>query len=416
MGRGNRERRPWRANSSARQGRLSRLTLARQLVGGGTFLSLDDPTLLPLAVDDPVGFVAHRARPVVIDEVQRGGDDLVRAVKLAVDDDPSPGAFLLTGSTSFLTVPALSESLAGRAVFADLAPFSEVEIEGAAGGLLMHLTGSPGRAGGRRRDHAPLLRAPPSDVAQPAYAERICRGGYPEVLGLSATDRGVWFDAYVRTTVSRDIVELTGARRAAELPRLLRIIAARTAGGFVLQDVHRDLGMGSAATTADYVSYLEMTYLVARLPTWAPSAATRAKRHPKVYLTDTGLAASLLGVTAESLLDPAEPARGPLYETFAVNELRRQAAALDDPPRFHQYRDSRGREIDVVLECADGRLICFEVKAGSTVRPADARTLGWFRDLTGDRFDLGAILYAGRHPALLADRILALPLSYLWEF
>ena len=390
-------------------------TLARRLVDDGTFLSLDDPTLLPVALDDPVGFVAHRARPVVIDEVQRGGDDLVRAVKLAVDADPSPGAFLLTGSASFLTVPALSESLAGRAVFADLAPFSEVEIESATGGLLARLAASPSPSGERRRDYASLVAEPPSDVARTAYAERICRGGYPEVLGLSATDRAVWFDAYVRTTVSRDIVELTGARRAAELPRLLRIIAARTAGGFVLQDVHRDLGMGSAATTADYVSYLEMTYLVARLPTWAPSAATRAKRHPKVYLTDTGLAATLLGVTAESLLDPAEPARGPLYETFAVNELRRQAAALDDPPTFHQYRDSRGREIDLVLECPDGRLICFEIKAGSTVRPADARTLGWFRDLTGDRFDLGVVLYAGRHPVTLANRVLALPLSYLWE-
>ena len=390
-------------------------TLARRLVGGGTFLSLDDPTLLPVALDDPVGFVAHRARPVVIDEIQRGGDDLVRAVKLAVDADPSHGQFLLTGSTSFLTVPVLSESLAGRAVFADLAPFSEVEIEGAAGGLLARLVDEPNHSGGSRPAQASLLGEPPSKVAQPEYAERIARGGYPEVLGLSAGDRRVWFDAYVRTTVSRDIVEVTGARRAAELPRLLRIIAARTAGGFVLQDVHRDLGMGSAATTADYVSYLEMTYLVARLPTWSPSAATRAKRHPKVYLTDTGLAAALLGVTAESLLDPTEPARGPLYETFAVNELRRQAAALDDPPGFHQYRDSRGREIDLVLESPGGRLICVEIKAGSTVRPADARTLGWFRDLTGDRFELGVVLYAGRHPVALADRIVALPLSYLWE-
>ena len=88
---------------------------------------------------------------------------------------------------------------------------------------------------------------------------------------------------------------------------------------------------------------------------------------------------------------------------------------LDDPPGFHQYRDSRGREIDLVLECPGGRLICVEIKAGSTVRPADARTLGWFRDLTGDRFELGIVLYAGRHPVALADRIVALPLSYLWK-
>ncbi|MCQ3805782.1 MAG: AAA family ATPase [Acidimicrobiaceae bacterium] len=64
-------------------------TLAHQAVNGGTFLSLDDPTLLSLALEDPTGFITGRARPVVIDEVQRGGDDLVRAIKLAVDSDPT---------------------------------------------------------------------------------------------------------------------------------------------------------------------------------------------------------------------------------------------------------------------------------------------------------------------------------------
>ena len=134
-----------------------------------------------------------------------------------------------------------------------------------------------------------------------------------------------------------------------------------------------------------------------------------------MYLTDTGLAAALLSVTAESLLDPAEPTRGPMYETFAVNELRRQASALDSGVSFHQYRDSRGREIDLIVERSGGGLICIEVKAGSTVRPADARTLAWFRDLTGDRFDLGIVLYSGRHPLALSERIVALPLAYLWQ-
>ena len=98
------------------------------------FLSLDDPTLAALARDDPAGFVSDRTRPTVIDEVQRGGDDLVRAIKLAVDADPAPGRFLLTGSAGFLHVPVLSESLAGRAVFFELAPFSQVETEAAVTG------------------------------------------------------------------------------------------------------------------------------------------------------------------------------------------------------------------------------------------------------------------------------------------
>lgn len=389
-------------------------TLSRRVLDGGTFLSLDDPALLPLALDDPTGFVAGRSRPVVIDEVQRGGDDLVRAIKLAVDADPSPGGFLLTGSTSFLTVPVLSESLAGRAVFFHLAPFSEVEIEGAAQGLLARLVDPP-RRDATASSHSDLLRMPPSATTRHQYAERICRGGYPEAIRLSDHDRSLWFSAYLHTAVTRDVVELTGARRSTELPRLLRAVAARTAGELVMQDLHRDLEFGSIETTADYLSYLEMTHLVTRLPGWATGAATRAKRRSKVHVADTGLAATVLGLTADSLSDPATEGRGPLHETFAVNELRRQATAIAPDLRFCHYRDSRGREIDLLIERPDGRLIALEVKAGATARPADARWLAWLRDLIGDRFEVGLVLYGGPHPLRLSDRILALPLSYLWQ-
>ena len=100
---------------------LARLTTARI---GGTFVTLDDPALLNAARNDPVGFVAQPL-PLVIDEIQRAGDPLVRAIKLAVDLDPAPGRFLITGSTNFLTVPTLSESLAGRVGIIELWPFSQ---------------------------------------------------------------------------------------------------------------------------------------------------------------------------------------------------------------------------------------------------------------------------------------------------
>ena len=386
-------------------------TLARRLINGGTFVSLDDPVQHSLALDDPIGFVADRSRPVVIDEVQRGGDDLVRAVKLAVDADPSPGSFLLTGSADFLTVPVLSESLAGRAVFFDLSPFSEVELHGKAGGLLQRLC-----AGADAAANVPgLLDAPPSALTRADYAERVCRGGYPEVLSLSDAERVRWFESYILTSVTRDIVEVTGARRSTELPRLLQAVAARTAGELVLADLHRDLGFGRVETTADYLSHLEMSHLVVRLPGWASSMATRAKRRPKVLVTDSGLAAAMLGVDAQRLRDSAATSRGPLHETYTVNELRRQAAAFDEPLRFFHFRDARGREIDLLIERPDGRLIAVEIKAGATVRPDDARWLAWMRGLVGERFEVGVVLYTGQRPLRISDRIVALPISHLWE-
>ena len=390
-------------------------TLARRLINGGTFVSLDDPVQHSLALDDPIGFVADRRRPVVIDEVQRGGDDLVRAVKLAVDADPSPGGFLLTGSADFLTVPVLSESLAGRAVFFDLSPFSEVELHGKSDGLLPRLCAGAGAGASVAATVSGLLDASPSALTRADYDERICRGGYPEVLSLSDEERVRWFESYILTSVTRDIVEVTGARRSTELPRLLQAVAARTAGELVLADLHRDLGFGRVETTADYLSHLEMSHLVVRLPGWASSMATRAKRRPKVLVTDSGLAAATLGVNAQRLGDPAATSRGPLHETYTVNELRRQAAALDEPLRFFHFRDARGREIDLLIERPDGRLIAVEVKAGATVRPADARWLGWMRDLVGERFEVGVVLYTGQRPLRISDRIVALPISYLWE-
>lgn len=390
-------------------------TLARHITDGGTFLSLDNPAELSLAVDDPIGFIADRRRPVVIDEIQRGGDDLVRAIKLAVDADPAPGSFLLTGSADFLTVPVLSESLAGRAVFFGLSPFSAVELHTGHDGMLARLCTSAGASGGIAETVSDLLHAPPSTLGRSDYAERICRGGYPEAIGLSDADRVRWFESYILTSVTRDIIEATGARRSAELPRLLRAVAARTAGELVLADLHRDLGFGRVETTADYLSHLEMTHLVVRLGGWAPSAATQAKRRPKVLVTDSGLAAATLGVDAQRLGEAGEPSRGPLHETYAVNELRRQAAALDEPVRFSHFRDARGREIDLLIERPDGRIIAVEVKAGATVRSTDAKWLAWLRDLIGDRFEAGVILHTGQRPQPVSNRIVALPMSYLWE-
>ena len=88
---------------------------------------------------------------------------------------------------------------------------------------------------------------------------------------------------------------------------------------------------------------------------------------------------------------------------------------LDDPTNFHHYRNSLGREIDLLIERPDGRLIAVEVKAGATARPSDAKHLAWLRDLIGDRFEIGLVLYTGQHAVAVSDRILALPLSYLWQ-
>lgn len=380
-------------------------TLVRRVLAGeGSLARLDDEATLQAAIADPEGFVTYGDAPRAIDEVQRGGDALVRAVKAAVDADSSPGQFLLNGSADFLTVPALSESLAGRAVFHELWPFTQGEIEGTGDGFLATAFADPDR-----------LLDIDSPLQPDDYLERICVGGYPEVMPLDARARRAWFRNYIRTVTQRDITELTGARRAQQLPRLLGLLAANTARELVATRIHADSGLGSRDTTDDYIGYLQMTYLAHLVPAWSRNLTRKITRHPKVHIADSGLAAHMLGKDPASLRRPDDPARGPLVETFVVDELLRQTGFLDEPEvRLHHLRDRDGAEVDVVAEASDGRLVALEVKASRSVNQADAKWLAWLRDKTPDDFVCGIVLHTGDRAFRLGDRLLAVPVAALW--
>lgn len=380
-------------------------TLVRtQLRGTGTLRSLDDQGALDAAMADPVGFVALGDRPLVIDEVQRGGEPLVRAIKQAVDLDPSPGQFVLTGSSNFLTVPTISESLAGRAGFVEVWPFTQGEVAGATDRFIDSLFAGTGALEAHR----------PSGLDRRGLLERVCTGGYPEVHRLPARQRPSWFRDYVRTTIERDVVELSGIRKVAEMGQLLRLLAARTACELVMQNVIADSTLERQAVY-NHRAWLETIHLVTTLPAWSRNLTRRVKRRPKVFVTDPGLAAWLLGKTPGALEDPADPATGQLVETFVFAELRRQLTwAATDVTMYH-WQDRAGAEVDLVLEAADGRVVGLEVKTGHTPRTEWFRWLGQMRDTLGERFVAGLAIYAGQQVLPFGDRLFAAPISALWE-
>lgn len=378
--------------------------VGRTLAGRGTFARLDDEATLQAALADPVGFASFGDPPRAFDEIQRGGDALVRAIKAQVDQEREPGQFLLNGSADFLTVPTISESLAGRAVFLELWPFTQGELGGTPDGFLATAFDAPDR----------LVDQAPSPLGPADYYERICAGGFPEAIALPARARQRWFRNYVRAVTERDITELTGARRSQQLPRILSLLAARTANELVVSHIHDASGLGSRTTTEDYLGYLQMTYLVLVVPAWSRNLTRKITRHPKIHLTDTGLAAHLLGKDPAALARPTDPARGPLLETFVVNEVHRQVGWLDDDVRLHHLRDRNGPEVDIVAEAPDGRIVAIEVKASPTTTAADVRWLRWLKDKTSDDFIAGIVLHTGPRPYRIDDRLYALPVSSLW--
>ena len=389
-------------------------TLARLVASerGGTYASLDDDATRQAALADPRSFLREQGHPLVVDEIQLGGDRLVRAIKQVVDADPTPGRFLLTGSTNFLTVPTISESLAGRVRLLRLWPLSQAELAGTAPFPI------DAWFDGQDAPSASPATARPIDVTRRGYLELVCRGGYPEAATLADSPRDDWFHSYVETVIGRDIVALSDLRRRALLPVLLEWVAASTASELNVQAASSRLGV-DRATLASYLAWMETVFLTHRLPSWSRSPAARPVRRPKIHITDTGLAASLTGVDADALAVPTAPATGPLVETFAVNEIARHVPTASGRLRLHHYRDHKGREIDLVIERADGAVVAVEVKATSSPSADHLRNAGWLRDhldsVLPGAFRAGILLHTGDQRLTVGDRLHLRPISTLWH-
>jgi predicted AAA+ superfamily ATPase len=381
-------------------------TLLRQYHAalGGAFVTLDDATERSAARDDPVGYLAAMPRPLFVDEVQRAGNSFVLAIKAAVDRDPQRGGFVLSGSTRFLTVPTLSESLAGRAALVELWPFSVAERVGASADLLGRLYG----------DTDGILRESPRPVTRHEYMRLVCTGGFPEVVGRrSARSRALWFSSYLATVTQREVLDVARIRHVDLLPRMFRLLAALTGQEFNAAQLARDLGVDDDTVRA-YLPLLESVYLVHLLPAWSRNPTAKVKRRPKVHLTDTGLAAWLLQQSADALARPGNSAAGSLLETFVVDELTKLCAVSEMEVGLFHYQDRDGREVDCVLETPAGRTVGIEVKASATVRAEDFRHLTFLRDRLGGDFVAGVVFFTGERPVPFGDRLLALPVSMLW--
>ncbi len=237
-------------------------TLVESLAEGGypaRYVTLDDLTTLAAAKQDPAGFVAALAEaggdlaPVIIDEIQRA-PDLFLPIKLSVDRKRNPGRFLLTGSANIMTLPRLADSLAGRMETINLWPLSQGEIAGVKESFIDQLFAPEFKLPARAREGRTELIA------------RVSRGGYPEVLSRGTESRRrAWFSSYITTILQRDVRELSNIEGLTELPRLLTLLAGRTASLLNLADVSRALSIPQT-TLKRYLALLEATFIVQPVP------------------------------------------------------------------------------------------------------------------------------------------------------
>ncbi|MBF2755999.1 MAG: ATP-binding protein [Gammaproteobacteria bacterium AqS3] len=379
-------------------------TLARQYgrKHGYDYISFDDPGQLELLRADPTTFFAGLPERVILDEVQRIPEQFTR-IKSIVDNNRIPGRFILTGSANILSMPGLTDSLAGRMEKVRLAPLAQVEL--------------------RRAEPSRFLEAlfqgsfksyPNAGVRLGGtLAERIVAGGFPAALKRQSGShrRKEWFVNYVDALIYRDARDVSGIRRLEYLEHMLTRAAEQSAQLWQVSNLASKLAI-TAPTARDYTAVLERLFLIERLPIWSRHESGSILKTPKLHFVDTGLAAALLQIGAEELWKNRHPLYGQLLETYIYQELRRQASWHSDRVRFGYYRDKKQVEVDIVLECTR-QVVGIEVKASSTVEARDFRGLQKFADFAGDAFRTGILFYDGE--AIMAfDRMHAVPISLLW--
>ncbi len=385
--------------NGARQ--TGKTTLARSMAEktGAAYFTLDDAATLALAASDPVGFIRNLQGPVVLDEIQKA-PDLFPAIKVAVDKHRQPGRFLLTGSANVLTLPRLSESLAGRMEVIPLFPFSSGELAGTRERFVTRLFAGT------------LANTKLTATTQDLVA-RLTRGGYPEAIQRNVEDRrSAWFASYISTILQRDVRDLARVDALHQLPNLLKLLATRTAGLANLADIGRDAGLPYTTLTR-YLALLETVFLVHRLPAWSTNMGKRLVKAPKLHLVDTGLACHLIGADARRLRDD-RALLGRILETFVVGELRKQLSWAAPHTSLYHFRTAGGLEVDIVLEQADGSVAGVEIKGSATVTASDFASLQALRDQLGKQFRTGIVLYLGDRVIPFGEKLWLVPIPALW--
>jgi predicted AAA+ superfamily ATPase len=359
------------------------------------YISLDDFASREAAERNPEGLL-EGTQPLTIDEAQRV-PTLLPAIKRIVDRQRRPGQYLLSGSANFHLLRGVSESLAGRAIYLTLHPMHRRELRGAI---------RPTPLVRELFEHGTLPRRP---EAAPLDPTEILRGGMPTVALGHVREPDIWFRGFEQTYLERDLRDLTQVADLTAFRTLLRLSALRTGQVLNQSELARDAKL-TVATTTRYLSLLETSFLVARLPSYRTSRVSRLIKAPKLHFGDAGLAAYLSGVRA--LMPVAdEPMAGALLETYVYQNLAALCEAAWPAAELAYWHVQGRHEVDFIIRVGRDTL-AVEVTFASRWGERDLRGLQTFLD--SDRRCRGAILaHGGAASVQLGEKLWAIPVATL---
>ena len=305
-------------------------TLARSCCPTFDYVSMEDKETRDAAATDYKAFFANHPPPLIIDEVQRL-PEIVSAVQTIVDSRRDVcGQFIMTGSQQTQLAEAVDESLAGRTSVLDLLPLSAAELSGGLGDL--------------------------------STDECLLRGFMPE-LHARRKNASNYYRNYFRTYVERDVRRLVNVKDLLRFERFVALLAGRVGQVVNFTSLANETGV-SVSTISSWLSVLEASFLVFRLPPHFANIAKRVVKSPKVYFTDVGLATYLLGID-DAVQIRSHPLRGSLFENMVVADIRKGFTNAGREPRMSFYRTEKGFEVDVIVEVG-AKVVPIEIKSSMT--------------------------------------------------
>lgn len=380
-----------------------------------TVHEMDDPAQREIVLADPARLLLGQP-PILIDEWQRAPEswDLVRR---AVDRDPSANRFILTGSAN-ATDPS-THSGAGRIVRVRMRPLSLVErgLEVPTVSLAQLLRGDRPAITGE------------TGVTLRQYTNEIVASGFPAIRGLTGRALRAQMESYVARIVDKDFLEFGYAVRNPEvLRRWMRAYAAATSTTATLETIRDAATSGEGTKPArdivlQYRSILERLWVLDPVPAWLPSRnqISRLSHPDKHHLADAALAATLLGVGVDALLEGDDAGidlprdgtlLGHLFESLVTQSVRVYAQAAEAEVRHLRTKSGR-HEVDLIIVRPDGRVLGMEMKLARTVTDEDARHLMWLKEQIGNDLVDSVIVTTGPHAYRREDGIAVVPAALL---
>jgi predicted AAA+ superfamily ATPase len=348
--------------SGARQ--VGKSTLIQHLFPHVSNVVFDPVMDIGNARKDPDLFLDNHPPPLILDEVQYA-PELVPALKRRIDQHKKPGSYILTGSQQWAVLKTVSESLAGRAVFADLEGFSLAEIaeDVVSPSWLNRWLADP---------DAFVAQSSTCRSPKRTLNEQLWRGWLPQANSIPLDMLPAFHAAYLRTYIERDVRLLAEVDDWQLFGRFVQLTSALNACEVNYSHLGRDIGI-TPQTARRWLALLRATFQWYEVPAYSGNATKRISGKPKGYVADTGLACHLQQISSPTALG-GHPHVGALFESAVVAEVRKLSGLEAVPPALYHWRTHGGAEIDLLLE-RDGKFYPLEIKM--TTRPSRKDTRGF---------------------------------------